>query len=126
MGWFQLSQICSFSLSIACRMLRCTSGFLSLPSICSSVGIIDTSRRRRIARGSGCQPSDISQLVKNFEPMRNMMKAMSGQSLTQRMKMGTQFSQMMAGGGVPKLKSTTKANRRVLSKKDRRKKRRRR
>jgi signal recognition particle subunit SRP54 len=88
--------------------------------------IIDTSRRRRIARGAGCDPSDVSQLVKQFEPMRNMMKAMSGQSFLQRMKMGTQFSKMMAGGGVPKLKSRTTASRRTLSKKDKRKRRRRR
>ena len=87
--------------------------------------IIDTSRRRRIARGAGCDPSDVSQLVKNFEPMRAMMKAMSGRSLVQRMKMGTQFSQMMASGGVPKFKGSTRATQRVLSKKDRRKRRRR-
>ena len=56
--------------------------------------------------------------------MRNMMKAMSGQSFMQRMKMGTQFSKMMAGGGMPNLKGKSSATRRVLSKKDRRKKRR--
>jgi signal recognition particle subunit SRP54 len=88
--------------------------------------VIDVSRRRRIARGAGCDPSDVSQLVKQFEPMRNMMKAMSGQSFMQRIRMSTQFSKMMAGGGIPKLKGSTTANRRVLSKKDRRKKRRRR
>ena len=87
--------------------------------------IIDTSRRRRIARGAGCDPSDVSQLVKQFEPMRNMMKAMSGQSFMQRMRMGTQFSKMMASGTAPKLKSRTTASRRALSKKDRRKRRRR-
>ncbi len=87
--------------------------------------LIDTSRRRRIARGSGCDPTDVSGLVKQFEPMRGMMKAMSGQSLMQRMKMAPQLSQMMAGGGPPKLKSSTKATKRVVSKKDRRKKRRR-
>ena len=87
--------------------------------------IIDVSRRRRIARGAGCDPSDVSGLVKQFEPMRNMMKAMSGQSLGQRLRMGTQFSKMMAGGGVPKLKGSTTATRRTLSKRDRRKKRRR-
>jgi signal recognition particle subunit SRP54 len=91
----------------------------------SNPKLIDTSRRRRIARGSGCDPSDVSQLVKQFEPMRNMMKAMSGQSFMQRLRMGTQFSKAMAGGGMPKMKSSPSASRRVLSKKDRRKKRRR-
>jgi len=52
-----------------------------------------------------------------------MMKGMAGQGLMQRMKMGTQFSKMMAQGGMPKLKGRSKQNRRVLSKKDRRKKR---
>lgn len=88
--------------------------------------IIGASRRRRIARGAGCDPSDVSQLVKQFEPMRNMMKAMSGQSFMQRLKTGTQFSQMMASGSMPKLKGSSTATRRTLSKKDRRKKRRRR
>ncbi|MFQ5461654.1 MAG: signal recognition particle protein [Phycisphaerae bacterium] len=88
--------------------------------------IIDTSRRRRIAKGAGCDPSDVSGLVKQFEPMRNMMKAMSGQSMMQRMKMGTQFSRMMmGGGGPPKIKSSTTARKRVVSRKDRRKKRKR-
>ncbi len=86
--------------------------------------IIDVSRRRRIAKGAGCDPSDVSGLVKQFEPMRNMMKAMSGQSLSQRLRMGTQFSQAMATGGAPKLKSKTTSGRRTLSKKDRRKRRR--
>lgn len=87
--------------------------------------IIDPSRRRRIARGCGCDPSDVSQLVKQFEPMRNMMKAMSGQSFMQRIKMGTQFSKAMVSGAMPKMKGSTTASRRALSRKDRRKKRRR-
>ncbi len=87
--------------------------------------IIDTSRRRRIARGAGCDPSDVSQLTKMFEPMRNMMKGMSGKSMSQRMQMGTQMSNMMAGGGMPKLKGKSTASRRSLSKKDKRKRRRR-
>ncbi|MCH7591429.1 MAG: hypothetical protein IH989_01435 [Planctomycetes bacterium] len=91
----------------------------------ASPKIIDTSRRRRIAKGSGCDPSDVSQLVKQFDPLRNMMKAMSGQSLGQRMKMGTQFSQAMATGTMPKMKGKSTASRRTVSKKDRRKKRRR-
>ncbi len=87
--------------------------------------LIDTSRRRRIAKGAGVDPADVSQLVKQFEPMRNMMKMMSGQGLMQRLKLGTQFSKMMAGGGLPKFKSSSMATKRVLSKKDKRKRRRR-
>ena len=87
--------------------------------------VIDTSRRRRIARGSGTDPAEVSQLVKMFEPMRQMMKMMSGQSFMQRIRMGTQFSKMMAGGAMPKFKGGTTDNRRILSKKDKRKRRRR-
>ena len=41
----------------------------------------DASRRRRIARGSGTQPHDVSGLVKTFKRSRDMMKAVSGGSL---------------------------------------------
>ncbi|MCO6438247.1 MAG: signal recognition particle protein [Phycisphaerae bacterium] len=87
--------------------------------------LIEASRRRRIARGAGCDPSDVSQLVKMFMPMRKMMQEMSGKSMWQRLRMGTQFSKMMAGGGVPKLKGSTADSRRTLSKKDKRKRRKR-
>ncbi len=87
--------------------------------------MIDTSRRRRIARGAGCDPSDVSGLVKMFEPMRKMMQAISGQSFVQRMRMMPQLSQMMQGGGPPKLKGRSTQSRRTLSKKDKRKRRRR-
>ena len=43
--------------------------------------LIDASRRRRIARGSGTQPHDVSGLVKTFKRSRDMMKAVSGGSL---------------------------------------------
>ena len=36
--------------------------------------IIDGSRRSRIAQGSGTQPSEVSQLVKQFREMKKMMK----------------------------------------------------
>jgi signal recognition particle subunit SRP54 len=54
-------------------------------------------------------PSDVSQLVKSFEPMRNMMKAMSRAEVAYGApcSMGTQFSKMMAEGGVPKMKGST-------------------
>ena len=42
--------------------------------------LIDPSRRRRIARGSGTQPHDVSGLVKTFKRSRDMMKAVSGGS----------------------------------------------
>ena len=40
--------------------------------------LIDSSRRRRIARGSGREVQDIAGLVKTFKRSREMMKAMAG------------------------------------------------
>ena len=40
--------------------------------------LIDGSRRRRIAKGSGVDVQQVSSLVKTFERSRDMMKAMSG------------------------------------------------
>lgn len=43
--------------------------------------VIDSSRRRRIAAGSGTQPHDVSSLVKTFMRSRDMLKALSGGKL---------------------------------------------
>jgi signal recognition particle subunit SRP54 len=40
--------------------------------------IIDGSRRARIARGSGTEPNEVSQLVKQFHEMQKMMKRLPG------------------------------------------------
>jgi len=40
--------------------------------------MIDGSRRRRIADGSGVSPSQVSQLIKQFRQMQKMMKGMPG------------------------------------------------
>lgn len=40
--------------------------------------VIDSSRRRRIASGSGTQPHDVSGLVKQFVRSRDMLKSLSG------------------------------------------------
>jgi signal recognition particle subunit SRP54 len=47
-------------------------------------GIIDGSRRRRIAAGSGTQVQDVNRLLKQFMEMQRMMKSMKGGKL-QRM-----------------------------------------
>ncbi len=66
--------------------------------------IIDNSRRRRIARGSGAQPEDVSQLQRASETVSNMTQQMSGLSGTERMKalsgLGeSELSQMGTRGG---------------------------
>jgi signal recognition particle subunit SRP54 len=89
--------------------------------------IIDTSRRRRIAKGSGADPTDVSGLVKTFNQMRDMMKMMAGKkSIIDRMKFATQMSKMaLSGGGMMKTKGSTAATKRRSSKKDKRKSRKR-
>jgi signal recognition particle subunit SRP54 len=44
-------------------------------------GIIDGSRRRRIARGAGVQVQDVNRLMKQFLDMQRMMKSMKGGKL---------------------------------------------
>ena len=71
--------------------------------------IIDASRRRRIARGSGNQTEDVSGLCKQFLQARDMMKQMAGMSMMDRMKFGSQFAQTsMAGGRLPTFKAKAK------------------
>jgi len=41
-------------------------------------GIIDGSRRRRIAAGSGVQVQDVNRLLKQFQEMQRVMKSMKG------------------------------------------------
>ncbi|HWL92290.1 MAG TPA: signal recognition particle protein [Phycisphaerae bacterium] len=87
--------------------------------------LIDASRRRRIARGSGTEPEDVSGLCKQFLQARDMMKHMAGMSMMDRMRFGSQFAQMsMAGGKMPTIKGSAKPKFQP-SKKDRRKERKR-
>jgi len=86
--------------------------------------IIEASRRRRIARGAGCEPQDVSGLVKSFDMAAGMMKQMAGMGMRDRMKFAQQMGQMGMGGGMPKFKVKQRCKR--LSKKDRLKRRRKR
>jgi signal recognition particle subunit SRP54 len=48
-------------------------------------GIIDGSRRRRIAAGSGVQVQDVNRLLKQFQQMQRVMKGMKGGGLKRLM-----------------------------------------
>jgi signal recognition particle subunit SRP54 len=48
-------------------------------------GILDGSRRRRIAKGSGVQVQDVNRLLKQFLQMQQMMKSMKGGKLRRMM-----------------------------------------
>ncbi|WP_428304892.1 signal recognition particle protein [Lacipirellula sp.] len=49
--------------------------------------VIDQNRRRRIAAGSGVQPHEVNELVKQFDAMSQVMTAMAGKGARDRMKM---------------------------------------
>ncbi len=57
-------------------------------------GIIDGSRRRRIAGGSGVQVQDVNRLLKQFLEMQRVMKSMKGGKMRQLMS-------ALRGGGMP-------------------------
>src|SRR5690606_36207975 len=58
--------------------------------------IIEVSRRQRIAQGSGSQPKQINELVKQFEMMKPMMTGLAGKDANERANMMEQLkSQMM-------------------------------
>ncbi len=59
---------------------------------------INGSRRARIARGSGTQPADVNQLMKQFKQMQKMMKKMKGGGMKGMLK-GLQ--RRMPSGGMP-------------------------
>jgi signal recognition particle subunit SRP54 len=60
--------------------------------------IIDGSRRRRIATGSGTQVQDVNRLLKQFMEMQRVMKSMKGGKLRQLM---SALKGGMGGGPPP-------------------------
>jgi signal recognition particle subunit SRP54 len=53
--------------------------------------VIDQSRRRRIAAGSGVEPHEVNDLVKQFDGMKGMMEQMAGKGVRERMRMAQQM-----------------------------------
>jgi signal recognition particle subunit SRP54 len=71
--------------------------------------LIEASRRRRIARGCGMQPQDVSGLVKSFGQAAGMMKQMAGMGTRDRMAFAKQMAAGGMAGGMPgKLKQRSK------------------
>jgi len=57
--------------------------------------IIDQSRRRRIAAGAGVAPHEVSELVRQFEPIAKVMRQLSGMSMFARMR---KMQELIQGG----------------------------
>ena len=88
--------------------------------------LVDASRRRRIARGSGTEPQDVSGLVKSFDMAANMMKQMAGMGLRDRMQFAKQMGSMDLFGSGPQLKMKQRSKRLTKKQRQKRKKKRRR
>ena len=63
--------------------------------------IIDMSRRRRIAAGSGTEPHDIKQFLGQFEQVRTLMRQMAKMSIWERIKMVTGMGKAGAFSPAP-------------------------
>jgi signal recognition particle subunit SRP54 len=89
--------------------------------------IIDIGRRRRIAAGSGTDPSDIKKFIGQFDQVRTLMRQMAKMSIWERVKMVTGLGKMGAfGPGAPSLKTKVGTGHRKSAKEraeDRKKKR---
>lgn len=59
--------------------------------------VIDHGRRNRIATGSGSEPSEVNNLLKQFRGMADMMSKMSGMGKRDQMRM---MQEMQEGGGM--------------------------
>jgi signal recognition particle subunit SRP54 len=77
------------------------------------VELLNTSRRRRIARGSGSSPGDVSQLVKSFGMVSQMSRQMSSLNMLQRMKalgsLGQSDLAALGSGNLRKTRGSTRS-----------------
>jgi signal recognition particle subunit SRP54 len=72
--------------------------------------VVDPSRRRRIADGSGTQHHEVNELIKQFDAMASIMKGMAGKGVGDRMKMVRQLQEgglLDPGGKIAKQKKGT-------------------
>ncbi len=58
--------------------------------------LIDRSRRNRIARGSGADPAEVNNLLKQFNTMSGVMQKMAGMGVRDRMRAVQELTQMGA------------------------------
>jgi signal recognition particle subunit SRP54 len=76
-----------------------------------SVGLLNASRRKRIAVGSGTSVQEVNKVVKQYQDMSRMMKRLGGKSGAAAMKamMGGGMPGMGgAGGGMPDMEALSK------------------
>lgn len=76
--------------------------------------VIDESRRSRVAKGAGVGPGEVLALVRQFEPMADMMKKLSSMGLRDRMRLMRDFGQRPKTGGGERLTPEERARLRKL------------
>jgi signal recognition particle subunit SRP54 len=79
------------------------------PAERSAPELIDTSRRQRIARGSGVQPTEVANLVTQFTQMRKMLQQMGGGTIRKIKKKTAKRAKKGKGGGRVTAKGTAPA-----------------
>ena len=65
--------------------------------------MLNSSRKKRIAAGSGTSVVDVNRLLKQFEAMQQMMKQFSGKNMKKLQKKMGKMGGMGGGGGFPGL-----------------------
>ena len=65
--------------------------------------LLNSSRKKRIAAGSGVQVVDVNRLIKQFEAMQQMMKQLSGKNMKKMQKKLGRMGDMGGMGGFPGL-----------------------
>jgi signal recognition particle subunit SRP54 len=76
----------------------------------SDPDVIDMSRRRRIAAGSGTEPHEVKQFLQQFDQVRSLMRQIANMNMFERMKMMMGLGKMgafMPGGPSLKTKGDT-------------------
>ena len=71
--------------------------------------VIEASRRQRIAKGSGVQPKEVNELIKQYDMMKPLLTGMAGKGMGDRMQMMKDLQKKMTdpGARMPKTKKTT-------------------
>jgi signal recognition particle subunit SRP54 len=83
--------------------------------------LIDISRRRRIAAGSGVDPSEISQLVKQFDAMASVVKQMAQMTMMDKLRTITGLGRAAAFNPAARLMTPKVGTGKRLSPKEREK-----
>jgi signal recognition particle subunit SRP54 len=69
----------------------------------TDIKVLNPSRRRRIARGSGSSPDQVAGLAKQFQAVSQLTKQMSGSGMKGRLEAAKQLQASGGGAGVPGL-----------------------